>query len=436
MAHITVDLLFASWSGELSKKDLHWLTYSHLVQICPVCAKEYAKFAQVQKHLTHCLAHPQLDTSERAEELIRLLDGPPPLAEKERRRAQRWLKSLDELPYERWEAKIDRARTRLRGPAFAFELLESARAATPDDPQRIYACAAAAQQVAGIFHPQRSELYALAIAHQVNALRLQSDYRAAGARASVLSLVLQEVDAPLALAEVGSLLGSFYMDMRRFGHARTHLRRALALYNSLDREVLAARIRLQLSGVEHYAGNSAEAVAILESVEELDLAAHPDLRLVVQLNLAMMRCALGDAERAHDILQALSPWESHLSGRHRLNYRWIAARVAAGLGRWQEALDGLEALKSTYDRMGLDYCCALIALDIAAVHLDRGDIESAVFTVEQVVDDLQRFHLEPDAEAWAQELQMALGRRMLTASFLRSRLRHLEHASHRMRNKS
>ena len=62
---------------------------------------------------------------------------------------------------------------------------------------------------------------------------------------------------------------------------------------------------------------------------------------------------------------------------HELRLRWLVGRLLHRLGRFDEGLELLESARRGIDERGDGYDRALVVLDIAALHLDRGDAASA-----------------------------------------------------------
>ncbi len=57
--------------------------------------------------------------------------------------------------------------------------------------------------------------------------------------------------------------------------------------------------------------------------------------------------------------------------------RWLDGRLQRRLGRFDESLKLLERARQGIDQQGDGYDRALLVLDIAELHLDRGDAASA-----------------------------------------------------------
>ena len=67
-----------------------------------------------------------------------------------------------------------------------------------------------------------------------------------------------------------------------------------------------------------------------------------------------------------------------------LRAQWVEARVAAGLGDREGAKEGLHAVQSELLAAGLGYDCALVALELAVMHLEDGET-AAVKTLAQAI---------------------------------------------------
>ncbi len=92
-----------------------------------------------------------------------------------------------------------------------------------------------------------------------------------------------------------------------------------------------------------------------------------------RLSLASSRAdlldALGLSRQAAKLIEAGS--------YYRLKLRWLDGKIQHRLGRLDESLELLESARRGIDQRGDGYDRALLVLDVAELHLDRGDAESA-----------------------------------------------------------
>ena len=162
-----------------------------------------------------------------------------------------------------------------------------------------------------------------------------------------------------------SLEASLRRDQRRFPEALDLLTRALQ--GAGDDPEARGVILLQLESVHHQRGALREAIP---SVEALG-----DRRLLFALRFKTARglCALDRFADARKLLPGVRELAEELGNELDLvRVTWLSARVAAGLGDWEEATAGLEQVRRDFTARGLSYDAALAALELALLALQAG----------------------------------------------------------------
>ena len=221
----------------------------------------------------------------------------------------------------------------------------------------------------------RSRLAGRARGFVANVLRVQEKLRASEAEFGAAWKLWDagaagDPDRLLPEWRLPDLEASLRRDLREFQAALALLDRSLALAPP----DAAGRILLNRASVLEQAGNVAGSVSALRQAAPL-LRAGGETRLqwVLRLNLGVNLCHLGRFGEAAEGLPELRKLSAALGNRiDAAKVRWLGGRVAAGLGRRDEARAAFEAARDTYAacEKGLD--TALVSLDLALLLLEDG----------------------------------------------------------------
>jgi hypothetical protein len=170
---------------------------------------------------------------------------------------------------------------------------------------------------------------------------------------------------------------------------------------------------------------------LLEAESLPDVQADPRLHNILHYNLALNFChtsRFGEAaELAQQVRETASEMEDAIG---LLRVTWLEGRIAAGLGRTEEALSLLAQARQEFAARKMGYDVALALLEEAALLLDEGrtaEVKAltrdlpAVFAAEEV-------HRE--ALATLRLFHEAAGREAATAELARRVLRYLFRARH------
>ena len=179
-------------------------------------------------------------------------------------------------------------------------------------------------------------------------------------------------------------------------------------------------------------GDYERAIQTLLEAETLpDIQADPRLRDILHGNLALDFCHVGRFDEAADLAQKVRKVAAELGDAIRLlRVTWLEGRIAAGLGRTEEALSLLAQARQGFAARKMGYDVALALLEEAALLLDEGrtaEVKAltrdlpAVFAAEEV-------HRE--ALAALRLFHEAAGREAATAELARRVLRYLFRARH------
>ncbi len=233
--------------------------------------------------------------------------------------------------------------------------------------------------------PGHQPLVGLAQAFLGNAFRVANETDLADAAFSQSDAIVAGCPLPPRL-EVRrlDLLASFRRSQQRFEEALSYLDCAL----SIDRgERSAGSLRLNKSKVYEHRGDLEAAISELRgAAQESDAVREPRLLLCLRHNLADYLSKIGRFVEAG----ALVPEVRALTRRHggaldEVRLRWIEGRIAAGLGRADEATAKLGQVRGEFLAQGLPYDAALAALELATFYLRAGRTEQVKDLARQML---------------------------------------------------
>lgn len=266
----------------------------------------------------------------------------------------------------------------------AEELCDASRAAAFDDVAHAVELAELAVEVADSLEPRLypskliADRQALCRGVLGNARRVASDlFGADSAFQEARAMLPLGTRNELPRADLASLLGSLRVDQARYAEARRILGDALAVFERHEEPENVGRVLLQLGLCAGYSGAAGEAVRLFERAGELLEPLGDDrLTLYARHNLADWLVECGDAlealaryEKARPLYERLKhdPWVA-------LRRRWLEGRIHAGLRDLSKAFSILEEVRTEAARRELGYEQAMVTLQLAILHLDRGDL--------------------------------------------------------------
>jgi len=158
-----------------------------------------------------------------------------------------------------------------------------------------------------------------------------------------------------------------------------HFPEAIALHDEAFRISPAERrgsILLNKAATLEQMEDYERALATLHEAEHyVQAAGSPRDHCVLRFNTAVCLCNLGKADQAEELIPEIERLADQLGALARLRTRWLTARVAAGLGRTEEAIAILVLVCDDFLRCKppLPYDAALAGLDLALYWLKQGN---------------------------------------------------------------
>ncbi len=275
----------------------------------------------------------------------------------------------------------------------------------------------------------RARLEGYSGAHLANAIRVAGDLPCAK-QTFALALRLWEAGAPsdpgiLDSIRVLDLWASLLKADRHLDESLAVLDRALATHPSRE---ATGRLLINKAGTLEKLGRHEEALAILADTAPLvERADNPRLPVVVRFGVIVNLCGLArydEAERLLPEVQAMAvPQGKRLD---LLRLRWLEGRVAGGLGRTDEAVGKLAAVKEEFADLGIAYDAALATLELAVLLLDHGRTAEVRELAEQSKRIFDAQGVAREALATLEVFREAAAREALTATFVRRLLAELD----------
>ena len=200
-----------------------------------------------------------------------------------------------------------------------------------------------------------------------NARRIAADLRGADqAFAAARELLCAGSRDRLERAHLLSLEASLRRAQRRFADADSLLRRAIAIYRHAGERHLLGESILKRAFVLKERGEPEPAIALLQEADGLiDRRQDPRLELCARHNLADWLTEAGRFLEAQGVLARSRQLYGRFPDRPtQLRRLWVEGKVAAGLGRWEEAADRFAEVRDGFAAERLPYDAALAALDL------------------------------------------------------------------------
>jgi hypothetical protein len=135
--------------------------------------------------------------------------------------------------------------------------------------------------------------------------------------------------------------------------------------------------------------DSAGSIAALrEALAEIDPEAEPHLFYMLQFNLADSLTSAGQAAEAAEMLPTLRRLQAQVGdGLTRIRLRWLEAKIDAGLGRLDRAVEALSWVREAFAREDVRYDEAQAGMDLAGLYLKKGrpaEVKRLVLQMEPV----------------------------------------------------
>jgi len=221
---------------------------------------------------------------------------------------------------------------------------------------------------------------------------------------------------------------SFHRDRRQFAEALDRLDRALITAPRAS----AGRILMNKAVTLEHMGEADRAIEALRDAAALvDGRREPRLLCVLRFNLIVNLCHLGRYDEAESLLPEVQ--ELALALRKELDLVrvvWLKGKIAAGLGRGQEARVSFQQVRREFTAREMAYDCALVTLELAALLLDQGHARDVRSLAEEMLWIFRAQGVHREALAALQVFCDAARREAASAELARRVALFLQRAQH------
>jgi tetratricopeptide (TPR) repeat protein len=427
--HITRELLWAVSRGELPASILARIGAQHLMSLCRTCRREITRFQKERR------AAAAAGSSRDFELLPGVLEERIPRIEGALQEAARDLASLLALPPDERIQRVERARSRFRSAMLVRLLIEESRKRVQNDPEEAFHLASLARLVAirNPRMPRSFDLIALATAHIANACRIQDDRRQSEEHFAHARYVITHhgVTDPEVLARVDHLEGSLRMDQRQFQKAEELLVRAAMLYRMSGDKVETARALVTLGIMYFFRDEVARAIEATKAALE-GFRAEDDFRLYLCARYNLTRCLMetGQYREAAEMLSLDEGlYREFPEAWTQLRLAWLRGKIAAGLGRSEEAERIFLEVRDGFIAQGIGYDAAMVSIeDLALLYVREGRVADVKRLAEEIFPIFQAQDVHREAVAALMLFQDAARQEQLTVKAVREYARYLQEA--------
>ncbi len=366
--HLSIETLARWLAGDLPQDVVVREIAPHLEASCPTCRGRFSQLRELQEVVGHW------------SETVVLFEG---------REAPGQLAQLELLELPEQLALIERDDS-LRSWALCALLIRESQKAVLDQPmravERAEVAVRVAEQLSGEMYDSVwvHDLCARAWAHLANSRRVLGELLGADQALRTAFALLERggTGAPEVQGELLHIQAALRRAQRRLPEALAAADEAMALFLRANAASAMRRVRLTRTKIREELGDLEGTLAELESlIEEFDaIDAVPTIdeeserlsRAYAHHNLLFALVAAGRFDEASRRLEGVRE-AFVLSGpvdRNRL--RWLEARIAAGLGRPEEAEHILRVIQAEFFERRMGYDAALVALELATLFAEQG----------------------------------------------------------------
>ncbi|MFY9825674.1 MAG: helix-turn-helix domain-containing protein [Thermoanaerobaculia bacterium] len=355
-------------------------------------------------------------------------------ADEERARAKELCETLLAIPFRRWRAAVERE-PRYWTWAVAERLCAESERAAAHRANQAVALARLALRVAELVagsESSRLHLEGYIWGFVANALRVQGDLSGADEaflRSDCLWVARRPADPDEWLDGSRLLKASLRRQQGRQDEACALLDQALAASSSAEGR---ARILFKKSMSSTRRGHYEDSIDLLRQAEALiEGVEGRRLPWLVSFSLASNLGHLGKYKEAEVLLPRVRQLAEELKNELDLKrVIWLEGRVAAGLGRREQALAALEEVKRYFTAERIAFDAALASLEVAVLYLEEGRTGEVKTLAEEMFWTFDSQGVTEEALAAIRLFYEAAMREEATAELARRTVEYLQKAAH------
>lgn len=432
--HLSRELLFAAFRGDLPARVMMEIALDHLENLCLPCRREIRAFYEELKDLK---AGKRVASYQAALLLPSFLDAKVPWLREQQWKAKQDFRTLLAFKPDERLQKVERSRARFRGAELAKLLMAESDRHIHTDPEQAYHWADVSRLVL-IHSPQLVgdfDLLALSIALMANARRAKGALREAEKHFDHVRFLIrsQGVLDLGTVARIDELEGSLRKDQRLFDDAQALLARAELLYQLTGETTGGIRALLVLASAYNLQGKPEEAIqATRDALRQMPRGVDRRLYLTGRYNLARYLTEAGQYQDATDLLardedlyrEFPEPWT-------QLRLLWLRGKIAVGLGDLAAAEESFLQARQGFIEQGIGYDAAMVAVeDLALLYLRQGRTADVKRLAEEMLPIFQAQDVHREALAALVLFQEAARREELTAKQIHDLVKYLQDARH------
>ena len=208
--------------------------------------------------------------------------------------------------------------------------------------------------------------------------------------------------------------------------------RAGEMFESISDHLAVYRSTMNLANVYNMQGRLDDAVNLLRAtLEALDEDEAPTQALSVRHNLLDSLVEAGRVMEAQaHLVKSRAAYENHGDPVSRIRLRWIEAKLALATGQAASATEELRAVRDALVEVDLGFDAALACLELALLHLERGDHEAAKTLAVEMLPIFQAQDVPRHALAALTVFQQAASQQQLSVALVA----HIQSYMGRVRN--
>lgn len=368
IGHLSIETLARWLAGDLPHEVVVGEIAPHLEASCATCRERFSQLRELQVEVGHW------------SETVVLFEG---------REAPGQLARLESLALPEQLALIE-GDDSLRTWALCALLIRETQKAVLEQPMRAVERAEVAvriaEQLSGEVYDSVwiADLCARAWAHLGNSRRVLGELLGADQALRTAFALLERggTGAPEVRGELLHIQAALRRAQRRLPEALVAADDAMALFLQANAVSAIRRVRLTRAKIREELGDLDGTLSELESLIEefealdgvpaIDVEAEKVPRAYAHHNLLIALVTAGRFEEASRRLEEIRGMFLHSSPLDRIRLRWLEARIAAGLGRKEEAESILRQVQEEYFDRRMGYDAALVALELAVLFAEQG----------------------------------------------------------------
>ena len=354
-AHLSLEIMAKWLAGDLEPEVLHTHVLPHLLEGCSVCRDQYDEIQRLKQDLGHW------------DERVAVFEG---------REAPELVAELVDLPFDEQLGRVTED-ARFQTWAVCQILLRRSLEAAFEEPAQAVNLAElgvfVAQSLGPAYDPSWVfDLQARAEACLGNARRVLGELRSAETAFRRAEAHLEESSTgnQQVRAEVLDLKASLRRDQKHLDEALRLLDEASSLCAKLGDEHALGGVFLKKAKILEETGELEQAVDLLrKAIGKIDPARSERLSVYVRHNLVCTLTLAARYEEAQEMLPAVQElFRTIARPIDFIRLRWAEGRIAAGLGRRDEAEATFLAVRQEFLGHGMGYDAALASLDLAILY--------------------------------------------------------------------